>query len=88
MKEGAWVFETGLTQEHFQGEHKYRRWISDMHPAQDDSGKVVIKVGECSHPIDPPGSSKILYSWRLWDLRDNVEIRRLEDFEDLFDPFG
>lgn len=54
-----------LTQEHFQGKHKYRRWISGLHSVQDDRGKVVMKVGECSHPIDPPASSTLLYSWRL-----------------------
>lgn len=54
-----------LTQEHFQGKHKYRRWISGLHSVQDDRGKVVMKVGECSHPIDPPASPTLLYSWRL-----------------------
>lgn len=32
------------------------------------------------------GSATFFYSWRLWDLRRNVELKRLKDCDSPFEP--
>lgn len=86
MVDGAWSLELLLTREQFQGEHEFRRWVSELHDVQDDSGTVVMKVGEESPKGPAPLSCRVLYSWRAWDLRKNVEIRRIKDCNRPFDP--
>ena len=76
--DGEWQPEVSLTQKQFQGEHKFRRWVSKLHTVQDDSGIALVQVGEDSSPIGAL-SSWVSYSWRAWDLRKNVEVRRLKD---------
>jgi len=76
---GDWAPEVTLTQKQFQGEHEFGRWVTDLHTVQDDSGVALIKVGEHSRRIGEFTSSSVSYSWRTWDLRRNVELRRLKE---------
>jgi len=79
VDDGGWRPEVNLTQKQFQGQHKFRRWISALHGVQDDSGIALINVGEGSRPIETATSNSFSYSWRAWDLHKNVEVRRLKD---------
>src|ERR1700722_16944610 len=75
---GAWKSVVSLTQKQFQREHGFDRWVSKLHTVQDDSGVALVQVGEHSRPIGALSSS-VSYSWRAWDLRKNVELRRLKE---------
>jgi len=83
--EGLWKKEIVLNQRQFQGAHSYQRWIMELHSIQDFGDTATIKVGEASTEIGS-SSARIEYSWRTWDLRRNVEVARLKDCENPFDP--
>jgi hypothetical protein len=84
---GDWTTEVSLTQKQFQGKHEFHRWVQRLHPVQDDSGVALIQVGEDSRRIGDLGPTWASYSWRAWDLRRNVELRRLKDCRNPFEAF-
>jgi len=83
---GSWVPELTLTQGQFQGSSPFRRWVSDVHSIEPSTGIALLKVAEGNRPYSAMRSITFLYSWRAWDLRGNVEVRRLKDCDDPFEP--
>lgn len=76
-------FDTGITAE---------RWVSALHSFDPACGEAVIKIGEkLRRPADsmpPEGwSTRVVYSWRRWDLLRNKEIELLTVCEEPFDPY-
>lgn len=72
--------------EEFQASHPYRRWISNAHRINPDSGRAIINVGEG----DAPENSKrvrFVYTWREWDLRANEDVQVLQICENPREPF-
>jgi hypothetical protein len=83
---GKWDTKLCLTQKQFQGKHLFRRWVSKLHSFRPDNGVAVMQVAEGNRPQTPPSSTTFLYSWRAWDLVKNVEVERLKDCDDPFEP--
>ena len=83
---GSWVTELTLTRGQFQGSSPFRRWVSDVHSIEPSTGIALLKVAEGNRPYSEMRSTTFLYSWRAWDLRGNVEVRRLKDCDDPFEP--
>jgi hypothetical protein len=82
----AWGPKITITRSKFQGAHRFRRWISKLHSFSAKDGTAVINVAEGDRPIDHVGSCNYLYSWRVWDLQKNVEVEKLKDCSDPFEP--
>jgi hypothetical protein len=83
---GEWRTKLSLTQKQFQGEHLHRRWVSQLHSFEPDTGIAVVLVAEGNRPMMPPSSTTFLYSWRAWDLVKNVEVERLKNCDGPFEP--
>ena len=84
---GSWKLQRELTSEEFQSNHPFRRFVSDIQSLRPETGYAVIQVGEGTKPIVPPQSKLYRYSWRLWDLVNNREVKRLKDCADPFDGY-
>jgi hypothetical protein len=82
----AWREKLSLTRKQFQGLHPYRRWVTKLHSFAPATGIAIVQVAEGDRPIDPPASCSFLYSWRAWDLLKNIEVKKLKDCKDPFDP--
>ena len=80
----GWQTKARLTGEQFQGEHNFQRWIADLHSIQPENGLAVILVAEGNR--EPSSTSAdYTYSWRLWDIVDNIEVMRLKDCHSPFE---
>jgi hypothetical protein len=83
----VWQFKTGetwagrvvITGQDFQRGCNRRRWIAGIHSIEPASGHAIIKVAE--------GDVTYIYSWRLWDLLHNREVRRLRACDDPFEEY-
>jgi hypothetical protein len=85
---GSWLPELTLTQSQFQGSSPLRRWVSDVDSIEPSAGIAILKVAEGNRPYSAMRSITFLYSWRAWDLRSNVEVQRLKDCDDPFEPLN
>ena len=74
----AWISETCLTRDDFQGHHLRECWVSDLHSFTPTTSQAIIKVAEGDQPIGA-WSISYGYSWRRWDLASNRELARLRD---------
>lgn len=83
---GSWVPELTLTRGQFQGSSSFRRWVSDVHSIEPSTGVAVIKVAEGNRPYSAMRSTTFLYSWRAWNMRSNVEVQKLKNCDDPFEP--
>ncbi len=75
---GGWQTKVRLTGENFQGGDVCQRWIADLHSMQPENGLAVILVAESNLKSSSP-SLDYNYSWRLWDIVENIEVARLKD---------
>lgn len=57
-----------------------RRWVSALHSFDARSGTAIIQIGE--------GESRVIYSWREWDLKANKEVKTIRVCDNPFEPFG
>lgn len=84
-KGAAWTAKVTVTQGDFQRDTKRRRWISEIHSLEPETGHAVFKVGEEDAP-DASGAIRVIYSWREWDLVADEEVRTLRVCDSPFDP--
>ena len=85
-----WRKHHEVTQDDFQWRHPNRRWVAQIHSFLPDQGRAIVQVGEGNKPMYPiyPGrGTAYFYSWRLWDLLNNTELKRLKDCDDPFEPY-
>ena len=88
---GEWRKHHQLTQDDFQWQHPYSRWVAQIHSFLPEQNRAIVQVGEGNKPMYPiyPGrGTSYFYSWRLWDLLSNTELKRLKDCEDPFEPYA
>lgn len=83
----VWKSRKTITRSDFQGDTPSRRWVSELHSFDPDSGQATIKVGEEGEP-DVDGVIHVTYSWRQWDLLSNREIRTIQVCESPFDKLA
>ncbi|HTE91492.1 MAG TPA: hypothetical protein VK639_21260 [Terriglobales bacterium] len=84
--EGDWRAKSTISRSDFQGSHKHRRWVSELHSIDPKEGSAIIQVGEADRP-ESENSFTVLYSWRRWNVATNIEIERLQDCESPFNPY-
>lgn len=86
-----WRPHRTITSEEFQWGHPFRRWIAALHSLRAESATAVIQVGEGDkpQPVDPLQfqSTRFVYSWRLWDLASNRELKHLTSGDDPFERY-
>ncbi len=85
LEEDTWQSQVVISQDDFQAEHKYRRWVSDLHSFSPVARCAVVQVAEGNRP---PGSFSVsyVYSWRRWDLSSNRELAVLRVCKSPFEP--
>ena len=84
-----WRKHHQLSQEDLQWQHPNRRWVSRIHRLYAEKGQAVFLMAEGNKPMYPlvvGQATTFYYSWRVWDLLGNREVRRLKDCEDPFEP--
>jgi hypothetical protein len=81
----GWAQTAVITEEQFQGSHPNRRWVSSLHSFLPSAGTAIIQVGEGSRPMHPAGVTLIHYSWRRWNVVQNVELAWLKNCAGPFD---
>ncbi|WP_457333567.1 hypothetical protein [Rhizobacter sp. P5_C2] len=82
----GWVPTAVITEEQFQGSYPNRRWVSSLHSFLPSAGTAIIQVAEGDRPMHPARATLFHYSWRRWDVVQNVELARLKDCAGPFDP--
>ena len=85
-----WRKHHELSQDDIQWQHPNRRWVSEIHSISPDDGFAVMKIAEGNKPMYPIRvgvATSFYYSWRLWDLIGNREVKRLKDCDNPFDPY-
>ena len=84
---GEWDTRKEITREEFQAGCPFRRWVARLHSFTPSDATAIIQVGEGDVPIDHPSPkvTRIVYSWRLWDLANNQELKMLKRCEDPFE---
>jgi len=70
-----------LTQDDFEWQHDYWRWVSDIHSISPEDGTAVLMLGESDRPKHPPRGYSVIYSWRVWDLLNNREVKKVRECE-------
>ena len=90
--EGAdWRTVHEISRDKFQWQYPFRRWVSDLHSLSPENATAVMKVAEGDKPaaVNPLEfrTIKFHYSWRLWDLRNNCELKRLMNCDDPFQSY-
>lgn len=68
-----WFERVVITAADFQQGNDLRRWISEVHQWNSDSGVAILMIGEEQLP-DAQEVTWVQYSWREWDLRTNREV--------------
>ena len=81
----GWSKRIEITREQFQGEHPRQRWIANLHSFTPTTGTAIIQVAEGDRPAGA-FSVNYAYSWRRWNLLQNIEVARLKDCKSPFDP--
>jgi len=73
---GEWIRQLEITQAQFQDRFDRPRWISDLHSFEPAIGHAIVKVAEEEEEkvMDGIRCTRVIYSWRVWDLLSNVEI--------------
>ena len=85
--ESGWNVHLTLSRKQFDCDTARRRWVSDVHSLDPEHGTATLQVAEESAPVGLLVTVvKIQYSWREWDLINNVEIRHLKNCASPFDP--
>ena len=82
----GWEPTATITEEQFQGNHPHLRWVADIHSFTPSTGMAIIQVGEGDRPWRELRATMFYYSWRRWDVLQNLEVARLKDCESPFDP--
>jgi hypothetical protein len=83
----GWMRVADISRDQFQNGCDRRRWISDLHSFESDKAHATIQVGEENEEklIDGMLSTQVIYSWRIWDLVGNVEVRLIKLCDGPFD---
>jgi hypothetical protein len=84
FEDGSWVDHLTITHRKFQGDHPHRRWISELHSFEPESGTAILKIAEGNAPEGSRTGVMYIYSWRKWDLTNNREIEVIGVCEDPF----
>jgi hypothetical protein len=82
----GWQLKRKLTSKEFQGLHPYRRWVAQLHSFSPATGIATIQVAEGDRPVVGSTACHYRYSWRVWDLQGNIEVKKLKDCKDPFEP--
>jgi hypothetical protein len=83
---GEWETRKEITSQEFQAGCAFRRWVARLHSFSPTDATAIIQVGEGDVPMDPPPRmTKFNYSWRLWDLENNRELKILKQCENPFE---
>jgi len=85
----AWTDHRVITKTAFQGARLTSRWVNDIDSIDSSSGTAIIKVGEESPRVTTATGlvTTVQYSWRIWDLNENVEVRLLRVCENPFEKY-
>jgi hypothetical protein len=81
--EGRWVAHRTITEPDFLAGRSSRRWVSKVHGFGREPGTAVIQVGE----LPRPDGGSVTYSWRLWHLERNEELKLLHICVEPFEPW-
>ena len=81
----VWRPHITITREQFQGGSTTRRWVSELFSLDPQRGWSALQVAEGDRP-EGRLSVTYRYSWRTWDLVNNLEIGILKRCSDPFDP--
>ena len=71
-----------ITKNQFEGGRG--RWVAGLHSIDAVEGTAIIRVAEYERATKP---RRVIYSWREWDLINNVEVRYLQTCETPFDEY-
>jgi hypothetical protein len=82
--EQGWRKRIAITRDQFQGEYSRQRWIANLHSFTPTTGTVIIQVAEGDRPAGA-FSTNYAYSWRRWNLLQNIEVAHLKDCKSPFD---
>jgi hypothetical protein len=84
-----WREHHQLSQDDLQWQYPNRRWVTEIKTLLPNKGFAAVKMGEGNKPMYPVvigQATNFYYSWRLWDLVGNREVKRLKDCESPFEP--
>ncbi|MDB5337263.1 MAG: hypothetical protein JWN70_2882 [Planctomycetaceae bacterium] len=76
MTPSGWKQRVAISNMEFQRGAAHRRWISHVHSVQPETGYAIIQVAEQGDLEN--GWIRFTYTWREWDLVNNVEIRAIK----------
>jgi len=83
---GHWEPQAEITAQDFRNNAVRPRWVSDIHSLDPVNGLATICVGEDGeHRM---GAMRCIYSWRMWDLKRNREVKLIKVCEQPGDPLG
>jgi hypothetical protein len=91
--EDAWNVRASIMEPEFRMGSGHRMWICELHSFSPITGLAIIRVGE-EHPIpiapqkntDVVYASRVVYTWRQWDLIDNVQMNVIRTCDPNNDP--
>ena len=83
----GWSTVVEIDAQEFRGGSQHLRWVSQIESLDPNTGHAVIKVAEGDAP-EGSKSVSYVYSWREWDLLENVEVRVVRIVQDPFEAFS
>jgi hypothetical protein len=81
-----WQKYLTISEKEFDSDPKLLKWISEIHSFDSETGSAILKIAEGDAPRDSE-SINYIYSWREWDLVNNIEISYLQKCEDPFEKY-
>jgi len=87
IKEGGdWAQKVAISRAEFQKDCQRRRWVSKVQSFDPGTGHGILQIGEEGLP-DSAGSMHVTYSWRVWDVLNNQEVRLIRVCKHPFESF-
>lgn len=86
FENSTWLDRVVIPRQEFQPPTKHRRWVTEAHSFDPETGHAIIKVAEGNAPVGTPVVN-YTYSWKEWDLVQNRELRLLQVCESPFDHY-
>ena len=87
LKNDSWLDHLTISQSDFQRGCAHRRWISSIHSFNADAGIAILKIAEGDAPEENDGAISYIYSWRQWDVLNNLELETIRECTEPFEPF-
>ncbi|MEM9444940.1 MAG: hypothetical protein AAGA18_06260 [Verrucomicrobiota bacterium] len=84
LRDNEWRIHHTLSQDAFSKNSNEQIWVSDIHSFDPETANCILKIAEGEKQLDV-GHISYIYSWRIWDIKDNKEVKLIKVCENIWE---